>query len=256
MNPVNIKITTATPKIIMAAALAKMAFDDTTIQPVINNDFKCDILITFKTLDFKDYAKSDRKPMLRMASSITLSIVGLVWKHYGLQILDKLGCISEYQEIVWRRVDEKYISVFDSCDSETFELADCPTPSLDATEDEIISFMEQQICAQIELLSSCICEGILEYGTERYIQSLIASKGNKPYIELESGTLPWRKKVDEYNRFNQEGMPIKFVIYPYGKEFVAESVYTHPLQNGHEEHIMQFATDKTALIKEFRRKTK
>ena len=196
--------------------------------------------------------------MVRMGQSPKLSCIGLVWKHFGLQILDKLECIPEYQEVVWRKIDRDFITTLDYCNSETFELVYCPSPNPEdkMLEEDYLKYMQDQILKHIDFLSSCIYDGILEYGTECYIQSLLAEKGNKPYIELAIGTLPWRKKVDEYNRFNQEGNPVKFVIYPYGKEFVAESVYPHSLKNGHEEHIMQFATDKTPLIKELIRKTK
>ena len=214
MTNVNIMIDKATNKTLMAAALFAMAFDNAEIKDNgCSGYFPYEAIITENTLEFDESIKSTRKSMLRMGQSPKLSCIGLVWKHFGLQILEKLECIPEYQEIVWRRIDREFIAKLDSTTSDSLPIS---------------SDTQNEIEKNIEYLSNSISECIIEYGTEIYIQQLLNEKKEKCYIKIENGNLPWRKKVEEYNRFSQEGHPIKFVVYPYETGFIGESVELFP----------------------------
>ena len=255
MTNVNIMIDKATNKTLMAAALLAMAFDNAEIKDNgCSGYFPYEAIITENTLEFDESIKSTRKSMVRMGPAPKPSCIGLVWKHFGLQILNKLECIPEYQEIVWRRIDREFITTLDSCSSETFELVDCPSlnPEDKMLEEDYLKYLQAQILKLIDFLSSNIAAGILEYGTECYVQALLNEKGDKNYIEIDNGFIPWRKKVEEYNRFSQEGHPVKFVIYPLDGEFVAETVYKYLTEYSNvQAFLLHSDIDKERLIATF-----
>lgn len=250
MKTITIKIDKATSKTLMASALLSMAFDEAIVKNSTCGDFEHEAYITEKNFEFDESIQSGRKPMSRMFANLSLSSIGLVWKHFGLQILDNLECFPEYQEIVWRRIDGDFISTLDSYKSDVFELADFLSPS-NPSEEDFMTYMQEQILKHIDFLSSGIYEGILDFGTEYYINKLLKQKGEKNYIEIYNGNIPWRKNIEVYNRFNLEGHPVQFVVYPCRDLFVAESVEKPIICSGEEHALIYSLKDKDKLLNEF-----
>ena len=212
----------------MAAALLSMAYDNATVITSGPHD----AYISETTLEFDESIRS-HKSMVRMGPAPALSCIGLVWRHFGIEILDRLGCLPEYQEIVWRRVDKDFIT------------------RLDSTLSHPITFSTEAQKEMVRSLTNTISETVLEHGTEIYIQQLLNEKEEKCYIEIENGKLPWRNKVTEYNQFNQEGHPVKFVVYPYETGFVAETVELFPTGiPGKSESQKGFCFNKEILVEE------
>ncbi len=234
MTNVNIMIDKATNKTLMAAALLTIAHDSADVKINPAEYFPYEAIITENTLEFDESIKSSRKSMVRMGQSPKLSCIGLVWKHFGLQVLEKLECLPEYQEVVWRRIDRDFVT------------------RLDSTLSHPINFSEEIQKEMVRSLTNTISETILEYGTEKYIQELLNEKGDKNYIEIDNSFIPWRKKVQEYNRFSQEGYPVKFVIYPLDGEFIAETVYKYLTEYSNvQAFLLHSDIDKERLIATF-----
>lgn len=242
-------IAQTTSKTLMAAALLSMAHDNATIISSGSHD----AYISETTFEIDNSIKSSHKTMGRMWPSPPLSCIGIIWKYFGMQILDRLECLPEYQEIVWRKIDRDFITTLDSCISEAFEFVDCPSLNSEdkMLEEDYLKYLQAQILKLIDFLSSNIAAGILEYGTECYVQELLSKKGDKNYIEIANGFLPWRKKVQEYNRFSQEGYPVKFVVYYLDGEFIAETVDMYSCSTEENAFIRHSDINKARLISTF-----
>lgn len=211
-------------KSITAANLLSLAFDE----PFTTHNYNIMATITSHSCTFHGNIITTRHTMIRMdIIHQPLSAVGLIWKHYGLQILERLGCIPENEEIVWRRLDRDFISKLDAYyNSDTVSK---------------------------ETLEITICEAILQYGTHQYIQEILQKRDKTNYIEIDNGFIPWREEIIEYNRFTQQRPLIEFVVYPHNDEegnFCVESVklFTH---EGVAKPVGDVGTDKKLLIKSF-----